>query len=385
MTYVFWLSVAWLSYVYVGYPVVLWILGRIRRVRPRTDSTFLPAVSVLLAARNEEQDIGWKIDETLKWNYPGEKLEVLVASDASDDRTDEIVQGIMDPRVTLIRMESRSGKNIALNRLASQARGELLLFTDANSHLGPDCLRKITAHFADARVGCVTGETRSPGDAAPSVIEKGATVYGGYESLIKRLEGAIGSVLVCDGAVFCIRASLFSSLTPEFANDLELPFRIGALGYWILHEPEAIVYEADTRSPRESFDQRRRISAQGMLAMRKLQGVLHGRRRWQFVSRKFLRWLTLVPLLLIAVASVALASKPWMAVMVALQALFYCLALAGWMMNRRGRDAGALFSAPFYTLLGSAATLMGVVDALRGRRFAVWEIPALSRGRTTSS
>src|SRR6516225_8440165 len=117
MKVLFWIGVGWLVYVYVGYPLILAVLARIgRRIHPVIKDDYLPSVSVLVSARNEEKDIGWKVAETLAWDYPRDRLEVLVASDASDDRTDEILQGIKDPRLKLVRMEKRSGKGVALNR-----------------------------------------------------------------------------------------------------------------------------------------------------------------------------------------------------------------------------------------------------------------------------
>lgn len=352
----------------------------LRPVSPRIDENFLPTVSVLISARNEEKDIGWKVQETLDWSYPSDRLQVLVASDASEDRTDEILRRIRDSRLVFARMEKRSGKNVALNRLAQLAQGELLFFTDANSHIAPHCLRKIVRHFADPRVGCVTGETHLVPEVEHSVIEGGAGAYGGYESAIKRLESAMGSVLACDGAIFAIRRSLFAPLVPELANDLELPLKIGAAGYWVRHEPEAVVLERDTSSPWESFAQRRRISAQGAMAMWRLRSTLAGRRGWQFISRKFLRWLTLIPLSLLVVSSAVLARNPVFGAFLGLQLIFYAAASAGLLLAISGRSAGRLVSVPLYVLLGGASTLVGVIDACRGRGFAVWEIPTLSRG-----
>jgi cellulose synthase/poly-beta-1,6-N-acetylglucosamine synthase-like glycosyltransferase len=165
MIVLFWIGVAWLGYVYVGYPVILALLALARRVRPAARNDFLPGVSVLIAARNEEKDIGWKVTETLQWDYPPEQLEILVASDASDDHTDEIVRMIKDPRVTLIRMEKRGGKGRALNQLVQHARADLLFFTDANAHIAPNCLRQMVRHFGDPRVGCVTGSTSTVREA----------------------------------------------------------------------------------------------------------------------------------------------------------------------------------------------------------------------------
>ena len=131
----FWLGVVWLSYVYVGYPALLWFIGLFRSFRPNTDDLYLPTVSVLISARNEQRDIGWKIAETLAWNYPKDKLDLLVASDASEDGTDEILKAVTDCRFRFLPLEKRVGKNGALNRLSELARGELLFFTDANSHI----------------------------------------------------------------------------------------------------------------------------------------------------------------------------------------------------------------------------------------------------------
>jgi cellulose synthase/poly-beta-1,6-N-acetylglucosamine synthase-like glycosyltransferase len=380
MALLFWIGVAWLGYVYAGYPFILAVLALVRRVRPVMRDDAWSTVSVLIAAHNEERDIGWKVEETLRWDYPSDRLEVLVASDASEDRTDEIVQRIKDPRLTFVRMEKRGGKNRALNRLVQRAQGEVLFFTDANAHIGADCLRRLVRHFADARVGCVTGDTHFWHDDG-AVVSKGAGVYSGYESTLRHLESEIGSVLACDGAIFCIRRSLFVPLYPELANDLELPLRVGHAGYWTRHEPGAKVLEKDTRSPWESFRQRRRISGQGMLAMWKLRRVFSRLSGWQFLSRKLLRWLTLVPLALVTASALALSGKPVYAAISVLLVAFYGLALVGLVLALSDRSAGRLVCVPFYVLLGSLSTFAGVVDACLGRRFAVWEIPKLSRGR----
>jgi cellulose synthase/poly-beta-1,6-N-acetylglucosamine synthase-like glycosyltransferase len=384
MTLLFWIGAAWLGYVYLGYPLILAALALIRRVHPVMRDDFLPMVSVLIAAHNEEKDISWKVKETLRWDYPSERLQVLVASDASEDRTDEVVQAIKDPRLVFVRMESRGGKGAALNRLAELARGEVLFFTDANAHIGANCLRQLVRHFADGRVGCVTGMTSSE-PQADLVIGSGDRLYLGYETTISDLESRLGSVLVCDGAIFCIRRSLFQPVSPELANDLELPMRIGRAGYWVLHEPAAKVIESDSTSPGEELRRRRRICAQGVLAMWKLRRTLRGMRGWQFVSHKFLRWLTLIPLVLLLVSSVAFRGRHLFAVLLSLQLLFYLLALSGLLLTLAGRRANRAVSGPLFILLGSAGALAGMVEACLGRRFAVWEIPVLSRGQDQAS
>lgn len=382
MILLFWIGVGWLSYVYVGFPVLLALLSCCRRVHPTRQAETLPTVSVLLAARNEERDIGWKLRQTLRWDYPPECLEVLVASDASTDGTDAAIVEISDPRLRFVRLEPRGGKNAALNELARHATGDMLFFTDANSAIAPNALRAMVQHFAEPRVGCVTGEMD---EVADSAVGAGARTYWGYESVIKVLESRIGSVLVCVGSIFCIRRSLFSPLDADTANDLELPLRIGHAGYWLRYEPAARSLEPAAGSPREEFARRRRICAQGALGMWRLRHALKGLRGWQFLSRKFLRWLVLIPMGLILGASAGLASSRLFASILAVQVGFYVAATAGWILARRGRKPIRLLAVPFYIVLVAVAGLLGVLDACRGRRFHVWEVAALSRGRSIGS
>jgi cellulose synthase/poly-beta-1,6-N-acetylglucosamine synthase-like glycosyltransferase len=384
MIVLFWVGVGWLTYVYVGYPVALALLALFRRIRPRVDATTLPTVSVLISARNEEKDIGWKVRQTLDWDYPAARLDVLVASDASTDDTDRILERLANPRLTFIRLEPRRGKSAALDELARHARGELLFFSDANSSIAPHALRAMVRHFADPRVGCVTGEMDERAERADSAIGDGARAYWGYEGLLKRLESGLGSVLVCVGSIFCIRRSLYRPLDPDVANDLEIPLRLARAGHWIRYEPTARSVEVAAGSPQEEFSRRRRICAQGLLGMWRLRATLGGLRGWQFVSRKFLRWLVLIPFALVFVASVALAGDPWLLALAGLQAAFYGLAAAGWIRARPGRPVPRLMSVPFYIVLVAVAGLVGMLDTCSGRRFHVWEAAALSRGRSAS-
>jgi len=383
---VFALGIAWIAYLYLGYPALLAIIGLVRRVRPESREDYFPTVSVLIAARNEEKDIAWKIRETLAWNYQADRLEILVASDASTDRTDEIVLALKDSRVRLIRMPTRVGKSCALNNLARHASGEFLFFTDANAHIEPEALQRMIRHFADQKVGCVTGSTSatSPQSGGNGSIAKGAGIYWSYESLLQYLESQIGSVLVCDGAIFCIRASQFRPLIPEIANDVQTPADVASGGYWVIYEPRARAIEVDTSCPREELSRRRRICGQGALGVRWLARRDRPLRQWQFFSHKVLRWLTLIPMAMVLFSSVALAWRPIFAVIAAAQILFYAIALLGWALTRANRSMPRWTSVPFYIVLGVWGALLGIIDTALGKRFAIWEIPTLSRGQQVS-
>ncbi|MFB3813638.1 MAG: glycosyltransferase [Terriglobales bacterium] len=369
----FWASVAWLGYLYVGYPALVWLLGKLSRRQYRKSADYMPSVSVLISARNEEQHLRRKINETLAWNYPPDKLEIVVASDASEDGTDEILAELAGPRVRWVRMPVRTGKNLALNRLAELAKGELLVFCDANSQIGPDVLRGMTGHFADERVGCVTGTEITVRDEHETALITGNTAFLDYEGLVNRWESRLGSVLVCDGALFSIRRSLFQPLQADLANDLELPLYIGAEGYAVLFEPVARAFEKTAKSAQEEFNRRRRICGQGILGMWRLRRCLRGMRGWQFASRKVLRWFALVPMMGLLLSSALLASEPVFAAIFAVQVCCYVLALVGAVTALTKRGAHRVFALPFFLALSNVGALVGVVQAMAGRRFAVWQ------------
>jgi len=377
--WIFIVSAAWLVYVWIGYPLVLLAVRLGRRFHPLTSEDYYPPVSVLIAAHNEARDIGWKLAQTLAWDYPKDKLEVLVGSDASSDGTDQVISSISDSRLTFLRNQKRAGKNATLNRLARLAHGEIFFFTDANTHIEPRCLKTMIRHFADPRVGCVTGMEQNPSNTQGSSISTGTNAYLEYESLLDKLESRLGSVLVCDGSVYCLRRNLFTDLDPDLANDLEHPVRAGRAGAAILYEPEARSFEYCTSSAREEFARRRRIAAQGALAMWRLRSELRGLRLWQFLSRKFLRWLTLVPLALALVTSFLLRSHYLFATLFAIQSTFYLLAIAGRWQFGNSR-VHRLLRIPFIFVMANLAVFLGVCDACRRKTFATWSIAQLSRG-----
>jgi poly-beta-1,6-N-acetyl-D-glucosamine synthase len=370
----------WFGYVYFGYPLVLGLFALTARKRRVTNSDYAPKVSVLVAARNEEADIEWKVRETLSWNYPAERLQVLIGSDASEDRTDLLVGAIPDQRVRLIRMDRRGGKGRVLNRLVKQAEGELLLFTDANSHVGPDCIRHMVSHFADPTVGCVTGHSYSGMEEGSPVAETGTAVYWGHELLIKTLENEFGGVLACDGALFAVRRSLYTDVSPELANDLELPLRIHHAGYQVCFEQRARVLEKDTSSPPQEFARRRRICAQGALALFRLRHTLGGRRALQFLSHKILRWLTLVPMVMILASSAMMLDRPVFGALFGLQIAFYIAAAAGALQAAHSGSVNRLLSPPMYIVVSALGAFTGVCDAVLGKRFDIWQSPTLTRG-----
>jgi len=182
-----------------------------------------------------------------------------------------------------------------------------------------------------------------------------------------------------------MRSSLFHRLCPDFANDLETPMRAAAVGYYIAYEPRAVVLERDTSSPLEEFKRQRRMCAQGMAAMLNLRGTFGGIRGWQFVSHKLLRWLSVIPMIALLGSSAVLArDSAFLDTALIGQIVFYAVAAVGLLQSARGRPVARPLSIPFYIMLGLIAAQVGVLDALSGKRFDVWEIPASSRGHSDS-
>jgi cellulose synthase/poly-beta-1,6-N-acetylglucosamine synthase-like glycosyltransferase len=212
-----------------------------------------------------------------------------------------------------------------------------------------------------------------------STMAVSSTAYLEYEGMVDRLESDLGSVLICDGSVYCLRRSLFTDLDPDLANDLEHPIRAAARGTAILYEPKARSVEYCSSSPSEEFSRRRRIAAQGALAMWRLRHELRGFRLWQFLSRKFLRWLTVLPMAAALGASIVLRRESLFGALLIVQAGFYALAVIGSSLERRAR-ANAILRMPFVFMLAHVAVFLGFLDACRQKTFSTWNTAELSRG-----
>ena len=238
---IFWIAVVAIAYTYAGYPLLLMLLSKFlgKPVR-RNDST--PPVTVIIAAYNEERDIAQKLENTLALDYPHSKLEVLVTSDCSSDRTDEIVRSFADRGVRLHRQEERLGKTAAQNAAVEKATGEVLLFSDATTHYEPDVLRRLVPAFADDTVGCVTGNVVYSHDADSSVSH-GTRSYWNYEFLLKKHESAITSLIGVCGCMYAVRKSAYVPLYHEACSDFLMATTMVRQGLRAVYEPDAVCVE----------------------------------------------------------------------------------------------------------------------------------------------
>jgi cellulose synthase/poly-beta-1,6-N-acetylglucosamine synthase-like glycosyltransferase len=366
--------------VYVGYPAWLWWLARrVRATEP--EPGFEPSATVLIPAHNEEAVIEQKLRNFLALDYPPEKLRALVVSDGSSDRTCEIVRELTAAlperdrgRIRLLEGKQRSGKTRALSAAAPQVETDLILFTDANNMWRPDAVRKLVRHFSDARVGLVCGRLHYLPPDGSERDEEG--LYWRYEDAIKRWEGAIGSLLVTNGSIYGIRRELFEPLPGPVADDFVVPLRIGAQGFRLLYERDAVGEERLPADAREDFRSKARIVTQGFEAAWSCRSTLLASgpfRMTQYLLHKILRWcMGLVLIALGVVSALGATEYPLIGIAFGLQGVFYLLAAVGWRL-RDERRVSPVLRVPAYFCLVNAAATAGFVMFLRGEQRATWE------------
>jgi cellulose synthase/poly-beta-1,6-N-acetylglucosamine synthase-like glycosyltransferase len=360
LTALFWIAVLGVVYVYAGYPLLLWLWNR-RRPRPVSRGPHLPTVSVVIAARNEETAIGPKLANTLALEYPPSRLEVIVVSDGSTDRTEELVKSVADDRVTLIALLEHRGKAEALNAGVSAARGEIVVFADARQRFDRSALRALVASFGDPAVGAVSGELHLGAEGAGPARFVG--LYWTYEKLLRRLESGVDSTLGATGAIYAIRRSLFRPLTPgTILDDFVIPMRIVAAGYRTVFEPAARAHDLAAERVSDEFSRKVRTLAGNYQAFRLCPGLFRPSRNRvfiQFVSHKVGR--LVVPFLLaVTVLTSGLLPGAFYRLVFWSQVAFYGLGVAAPVVV-----AVANFARVFLVL--NLAAVVGLVHHATGR------------------
>lgn len=372
---IFWLSVAAAAYTYTGYPLLLLIMSRLRPREVRR-ADFMPAVSVIITAYNEERDLAAKLENTLALDYPRELLEIIVASDCSTDRTDKIARSFAERGIRLERQPQRLGKTAAQNMAVTEARGEIILFSDATSHYEPDVLRVMMPSFADPTVGCVAGRLIYV-DPAESRVGRGARSYWGYETFLKHHESRVCSLIGASGCLYAVRRSAYVPLYNEACSDFIIATKMVEQNLRAVYEPAAVCTEETNRQSDKELKMRVRVIAQTFTDLWRHRAMMNPIRSGfyavQLVSHKVMRYA--VPFFLIAIlaASAILAqySMPYSIVFVA-QLGCYLSALGAWMLERAGVHSRML-ALPQYFVLSNLAALIAFYQFLRGERYAQWE------------
>jgi biofilm PGA synthesis N-glycosyltransferase PgaC len=375
---VFWASVALILYTYAGYPLILWLLTRGRRPPelPEPETTALPFLSVLIAAHNEEAVITAKLENCIALDYPADRIEFLFGSDGSDDRTEELIRAGAASNVRLFCF-ARRGKAAVINDLILQSRGEIVVFTDANTLFEPAAARWLARRFQDPCVGGVCGRlVIGRINASSSRLLADEANYWQFENVIKRLEGQLGLLAAANGAIYAIRRSLFRPLPTlrAIADDLLIPAAVLEHQAHMVYEPAAVAHESGAVTTRVELLRKIRIgeiSYNTLPVLSRLLPPWHGRVAWMLWSHKIIRWA--VPFLLLALlaASVALWFIPFYRVCLLLQVLTYAGALAGYWLDGR-RNLPAWLSLPYYFVGSNLALLVGFGRSLVRSTSGAW-------------
>lgn len=376
MVYLFWLSIIFIFYVYAGYPAVLLLLSKIiYKISKVNDiNENLPFVSLIIAAHNEEIVIGNKLENCLALDYPHEKLEIIVVSDQSNDRTEEIVAGFASENIHLLKTERRLGKTGAQNLAVRQATGEILVFSDANALWEKGALKALVAPFVEPDVGYVCGRLRYV-NTRDGVVGYSEGLYWRYEIFLRKLESATGSITAGNGAIYAVRANNYHYFAGNESHDFEFPRYLNSKSIRAIYVEEAVAYEKTGSTTGDEFKRKARMMARVWGSIFRhpeaLNPFCHGFfYTWKFISHRLLRYLAPLPLGAAFTFNIFLFSAGLIyQVLFTAQTVFYSLALAGAVYQLKPK----IFYIPFYFCLFNYASIAGMIRSLRGFTPAYWD------------
>ncbi len=372
---IFILAVVALFYTYFGYPLLVYLVSLIFPKSVKKED-FEPKVTILITAYNEEKAIRSKLGNTFQIDYPEDKLEILVASDGSDDKTDEIVKEFADQGVRLFHQAGRKGKTYTQNKAVEQATGEIILFSDATTDYQSDVLRKVLPNFADEKIGCVAGKLIYV-DKSDSDVGKGAKSYWNYETFIKQSESRACSLIGASGCLYAVRKSAYQPMYPEACSDFLICTVVYKQGLRSVFEPEAVCIEETNKRTDKEMKMRVRVISQTFTDLWRNRGMMNpfksGFYAVELFSHKLLRYSVPIFLVLILITSTFLAFNSFIfAVILTLQIAFYGLAFITWILEKTGMRLG-IIAIPLYFVLTNFASIIGFYKFLIGERYATWE------------
>src|ERR1044071_4177425 len=374
----FWISIVAIFYTYIGYPVVVWMLGRLRNLKV-SKSAVTPRVSVIIACHNEASNIEARIKNLLESDYPARLLEIIIISDGSTDLTADIARRYVSNRVHVFAYAEQRGKATALNVGAEIASGEIIIFADARQWFEPDAIKELASNFADARVGAVSGELLLDGGANATVGE-GVGLYWKYEKWIRKSESRFNSVIGATGAVYAIRRKLWQPLPQETILDgVYAPMQIALAGSRIVFDEKARAHDRATDSAGREFSRKVRTLTGNYQLCQLMPRLLLPTNAllFQFYSHKLMRLAAPIFFLILLAANLAIVAPPSSAkstlfyeASLTAQIIFYASVLAGGYLLKHKRKVRLLNFAYVFSVMNAAA-LVGLIYFILGKR-DVW-------------
>lgn len=383
---IFWICLGIVVYTYVGYGLVLFIILSIKRLfkknkkpQPPKDGEW-PEVTLLICAYNEEDVIADKMQNNRALNYEKGKLKIVFVTDGSNDSTNDKLAEY--PEVEVLFRPERMGKTAALNRAIPFIKTDLVVFTDANTHLNPDAIKEIVTCFQDEKVGCVAGEKRIEVRSEDGVAAGGEGAYWKYESTLKKWDSELCSTMGAAGELFAVRTALFEPMDLNMLlDDFIMSMRIVQRGYKIMYCKEAYACETGSAGLQEEKKRKVRIAAGGLQSIWQLKALLnpfrYGIISFQLLSHRFLRW-SITPFCLISLIPLSLVllleyGGPIYITIWALQCIFYLLALIGYENEQRGKKH-TLTYIPCYFLFMNLNVFGGIKYLIKKKKgTGAWE------------
>jgi poly-beta-1,6-N-acetyl-D-glucosamine synthase len=370
----FWVALCFVLYTYAGYPALLYLLTRMRKAPIGKDASYVPFVSFLIVAHNEEKVIARKLQNCLAFDYPADRLQINVASDGSTDDTNEIVRGFRERGAVLLAFPKRMGKAHTLNQAIPLCQGDIVVLSDARQMFAPTAVRELVANFADGTIGAVTGDLQFE----PSPQNKNGEqigIYWRYEKWIRTLQSHRDSTTVVTGAIYAVRKALFRSIPRTcIADDLSVPMNVVMQNYRVRFDPSAKAYDRYSRTLQEEFQRRVRTIAgsyQYLVQTPKVLSPKTNRIWFDFLSHKACRIVAPFALCAMLAGNMGLQALPYRIVL-ALQLAFYAAAGMGAILAGKGRVPRAL-SAPYTFLMLNLAAAVALFRLLAGNQTNLWE------------
>ncbi|MEO1030394.1 MAG: glycosyltransferase family 2 protein [Bacteroidota bacterium] len=383
----FWIALFIIIYTYVGYGILLYTLVKIKRLfSSKVDSTIasneLPEVTLMIPAYNERDYVDQKMENTMRLNYPNNKLKIVWVTDGSDDGTNTVLE--IYKNIQLFHQDERKGKINAMNRVMPHIKTPLVVFSDANTDLGQDSIMHIVNCFNDEKVGCVSGEKRIVNKSSDAAAGAGEGLYWKYESKLKKWDAELYSAVGAAGELFAIRTELYNEVEQDtILDDFIISLRVAQKGYTIQYNPEAYAIETASENVTEELKRKIRISAGGIQSVIRLSALLnifkYGVLSFQYISHRVLRW-TITPLcllLLIPISAVLayqedLNGLGFYNVFFWLQIMMYIAALLGWLLENNATRIKVLF-VPYYFFIMNLSVVLGFFRFISKNQSVNWE------------
>jgi cellulose synthase/poly-beta-1,6-N-acetylglucosamine synthase-like glycosyltransferase len=382
---VFWIFLFLVFYAYLGYGILLYFLVRLKETFGKKDAViidgpFEPQVTLFVTAFNEKDFVDMKLKNSFSLDYPKEKVRHIWVTDGSDDGTPDLLRKYEG--VEVYHQPERLGKIAAMNRGMQFVKTPIVIFSDGNTMLGKESIRRIVKLFSNAKVGCVSGEKRIFSKDTTAATEG---IYWKYESKLKQLDARLYSVVGAAGELFALRTELFQPVERDtLLDDFIISLRIAEQGYTIQYDPDAYAIENPSASVREELKRKIRISAGGIQSIIRLKELLNpfrfGILSFQYISHRVLRW-TLAPLglpvMLLCNLAISLLTGVFDYASIYNwlfwgQCLFYAIALLGWYLEERNIKV-KIFYIPYYFFIMNLAVYLGFIRYVKKQQSVNWE------------